>query len=898
MPDSKQIPTANDQNKSLGIFLSQALQNNNWREIKLTLPGSYQVKTFSRQQAEKFLQYFYLNPLAQLNPDEWLNQDINNPATLKKLNQYLLFTEIGSGDDDLTALIRSEFQKNLERQTQDINQRVIDISDVSLAKKAAKDAPKMDEFIKKHITEAIQTNLQDYPLGYQTEILKAMAVDARRAVIVHLENGGRLDASFSQYLIDRFRSQPLFHAAIKNTDRFQQNLTQNLTDADPKDFLTYYHQYRNLQITIAPQYHHLVARLSFLPEPAIKKIVSQMEGLSQPDNPLAVRQALEAALAPYENELRFANLNLNNLSSELAFNFQCYLTNPDPARSRFSEKAIKFTKKLNLSDGLNAYNTQAFSLYAEYGYSSKRLKELGVDKEIIRRVEEIEAKKSRGIFGRYTIEGKTHRMHKKAYRKALKASQHELWRKNMSQKWYGWLRCPRMRLAQTIQKSTLGKTYNSLKQGYKNLVDNSSLGWLAAPRWRAKKALGNFIIKTFSKKSRNLVAERLGATLIKEGFLKFGRELVKQGLIKLGLGFLVGGPVGTAIGLSWTAIKTFYDIFKDPELRKKVLEFAAKAAAGIFLLIFKFPFTFMGTVIGFSLGGPVGSAIGGFIGFILDKSVVSLGGLAHTAGNAVASAALSVETALGIPAAAASAPLPLSAIAIPVFSAIGLPAILGIITITTISSAMFAQPAKERGGGIPEPLNIIENYNYEDIRLLAAEIVDQLKYCGINVEKEGINKNNWNRVESCLQGLSGNSNAIIDALHHSVWEVAGSESLQCVGFVMASLIASGRQLAPYNAASYTIEGTYPGWTKTNSPSVGDLAVWGPRSECSYNNLNTVEAINEACNKEIACCGHIGIVTKVERESVYITSAWDGKTGIINTIEIESWMDNKPWLYLH
>ncbi len=893
---SKKIFSGNDKQVSLELFLTQALQNPDWQKLEVILPGETKVKSYSRGQCLEFLKNGALSRLAQLEPDLCLGEDPATPATLKKLQEFLLVEQINPGNSALGCSVQRQYQNHLIYQTSLIRQKAVVLASAGQAREAAYSVKNVEEQLEPEIAKLLDKHLHRYPPEYREEIKKAMTQRVRRLAFSRLDENLPLDANFGRDAVDSLRYEPLFRAAITNTQTLEKDLAE-IDKTGVGKFWQEYKNFRNYQIDLNPAYENLYLELTatgkLSPDQAkevIRRFDEYATRYTASPNPYIVSENLKDALGNLRDQI---NLNYEMLGWQVCADIirhQPYL----------SPQTMLLASRLN-KNGLDI-DPRAINLYIN-GVSSSQL--TGYWKDQVKKLEEVRAKRiiggpERKVKKEYRRAVKKRQKIEKAYRKY---QQHEAWKEKMSQSRIGWVRTPRMRFNQWFAQSRVGKGWTNWGRTILNFKENSPFGWFLAPHLRAKNALGNWIIDNFSKKGRNLVAEHLGTTLIRNGFLKFGGELAKQGLIKLGLGFLVGGPVGGIISGVWTGIKAFYDIFKDPRMRQKILKFVGTVVGGIIYLILKFPFTFLGAILGFSIGGPLGLLIGGGLGFLLDKAVAAIGGIngiLNTAGTTAVSAAGSLETALSMPAAAASAPFSFSAIAVPVFGAIGLPAVLGILTITTISSSMYAEPDKERGGGISGPINAVKDYNYAEIELLAAEIVNQLQSCGIDVESQGINKNNWYQVENCLKNLNTNSSAVIDALRHSVWEVENSQSLQCVGFVMASLIASGRQLAPHNAAAYTIDGTHPGWTKTNSPSVGDLAVWGPKPypACEYNNLDTVEAINEACNKNTDCCGHIGIVTKIEDGITYITSAWDGTNGIINTIPIRPGVEAQPWIYLH
>jgi len=310
----------------------------------------------------------------------------------------------------------------------------------------------------------------------------------------------------------------------------------------------------------------------------------------------------------------------------------------------------------------------------------------------------------------------------------------------------------------------------------------------------------------------------------------------------------------------------------------------------LYKLITTYPLTFIGIMLGSPLG-PMGMLAGGFIGFIGDKIVGGLKGAVSSVAN---TSAIALETAVSLPANAAAAPLGFATVAVPVIGPIIITFIAAWIAISTFFSAFSLSSVATVEKGMPmstfTQLEEVKDFPYEESAddLLASEIAQIAEDCVSGI----VNKDTWEQFKECLENslIDGKvKERVIQELNHSVNELPDNENLQCVGFVLAAF--PDKNLPHQNAVDFLYN--YGDLQKNTIPQKGDIAVWGPYPDkCSASPGDA----SDYCEANSSCCGHVGIVNKVEGNNVYVTSAW-GESGIINTVKFSSTSDEKPWTYL-
>ncbi len=308
------------------------------------------------------------------------------------------------------------------------------------------------------------------------------------------------------------------------------------------------------------------------------------------------------------------------------------------------------------------------------------------------------------------------------------------------------------------------------------------------------------------------------------------------------------------------------------------------------------------SALGTTIGGPLGTLIGLAIGFTLDtgfwlfkkvkdlfgktlgalginipqnklkKAGLALGGLALTglgAGAAALGAGLTALTTVSLA-------IPVASIVIGVFLLIiilaflwqgTLASVVNIATSEVGDTALYEQVAFN-------DFDCQDGLNYDSDNpssALACNVLNSLKACGTN-----LNSGNSLSFRACLTRLGTLEPQTINILVESA-DTYGE--LQCVGFkkaiqpLMAGLYGNAADyyqgngdyqpindllINDQNLKDFTL--ARPGW---------DL-VWGPRTGCN----------GQTCSQNSACCGHIAMITKVEKNEtglsyVYISHGGAG-----------------------
>lgn len=920
------LGVSRDQNISLGIFLAQALQNPDWGEIKVKLPLKDEPLSLNRQQCREILKQKILPDIFKKDPDFYIQiENLQDPENLDLLGNHLIEEEIPGQADPRTQQVREGYKLFMQNQAigaQADPQNPAQILPASEARNTAKAISQIKVQLSDKIGQAVEDNLQKYPDPYRQQIKQNLTDQLTHEALSELSssNGrltdetGNLNPRFANRISRLFKTNPALRAAIVNSQDLDQDLEKNLDGTNQQATQEAYNTFRKFQITAGPQYHQLANKLSpYLSETEITRVISHLEGIPPGSNPMAIKQNLSAALAPYQNKLAKTDVNTTKLTNDLATGFQYFLNNP-AARAghanHYPPELIRFAKKMGIKDLHNPQEfqkLQALYIYRD-GYSSEKLAqlksqgtsintgrngEIKIDNNLISQVESFEKVQGKGLLRRWSAESKTHRQYKKSAKRRVKIEKHQKWVKKMQTSRLGWLRTPRMRAKMAISNSHLAKGWRAWGKKVENFKDNGKLGWMLAPQRRFRRKIGNWIINKFSKKFGETAAKKAAGIVFKKGIGGLAKKaavaLVTKGIAYLGLGAISGG-VATIVGAVWEGTKAFYKLITDPEKRKKVFTTIGLGGVSIVYLLFKFITTYPFTCLGIALGspfGPIGMVIGGFIGNIADKMIGGLKGIASHLANTSATA---LETTAALPTTAASAPVGFAAVAVPVLAPLAITFIAAWFTISTIASAL-SNPYGGRGVPASEFTNFaeVEDFPYEEsIDLLASQIAQIAEDC-VGVDSI-VNKDTWEKFKACLKNAKIKDN-VIQELNHSVNELEDNENLQCVGFVLAA--RAGENLPHQNAVAFLYN--HGNLQKTTSPQKGDVAVWIPElSNCK--GANDWRDANDFCQNDPKCCGHVGIVTKIDSNFIYITSA-HGSSGEINTILTPNISGDNLWMYL-
>jgi len=407
---------------------------------------------------------------------------------------------------------------------------------------------------------------------------------------------------------------------------------------------------------------------------------------------------------------------------------------------------------------------------------------------------------------------------------------------------------------------------------------------------------------------QGLSPSRLIKTKIASWLLSFGaKQAAKKGLMGLlgkgatwlggklagkGIGALIGGALGSAAPIVGTVIGAVAGAAIGKLLNKENLKKALKIAGGILA----FGIGLLGGLIS-ALGSFALSAagVGMFVGGIFFPPLAPIlmpaglfltaSGLWKSAKPLLAKAGNAAQAFIQNLASNFShfggASVPHYISLSPVI-AVGSVASITVISYMTLISA-FAIPSSGAEIGAPMgKVELLKNYSCDHPACKIADIVQ--KYAGGQ-----LSQNTWHLVEEHLK--SALSPAAFEELRHSVFGIAGNSNLQCVGFKLAAEKELGISLPRQNAVDFlTNHGCTIVWQKGKAMSYELLkenfserygldAVWGRQPGCEA---------GQTCSENILCCGHIGVITKIEKSPIpggvpriYVTAAF-GESGAIGT----------------
>lgn len=264
------------------------------------------------------------------------------------------------------------------------------------------------------------------------------------------------------------------------------------------------------------------------------------------------------------------------------------------------------------------------------------------------------------------------------------------------------------------------------------------------------------------------------------------------------------------------------------------------------------------------------------------KAALSLKGMAQGAISGIGKA-LPKLAAAGSKLAAGLSGVGAAAAGLPVGLIIGgillLIVIIALIIAATVGSSQ--RLSMERGAGLsPGEINSLE-MSEEELAGLGEQPALVIQQAFKNCKIKNATLNILKKKESCLRE-QGISQQAIEIFKESA---KNFHYLQCVGFIKA--VVSG--FPGGHNAHWFVDHQPSGWKKMTDRNqevdrgglVGSLAVWGPSSGCKS---------GQSCKSNSSCCGHIGVITGVEKGQMgslsylYITQAW-GNSGKVSTIKV-------------
>ena len=676
MPEFNRSPLdslSQSQKDSLSLFLGKALTKD-WQNIQVNLSGLGAPLTLTRQDGERFFHQQYIAAVATQGVGKWLTQEeLKNPEKLKETENYLLEKQFGPQKSDLAGIIRKKYEACLESQVRNLDSPTKPLLSTQEAKKAATAAERIETTLDPQIEAIIEPHLVNYPEDYKRQVRESIKKSVRQSALRRLEAQKPLDQEFAQAVVGQVRTQPLLRAAIRNSGALERDLAQKLPQANVTGLAGDYATFRNYQLSLSPAWQNIFTQISSSgvdPGKAGRTLEDMNQYLGRftaLPNPYVLGQNLRAALGSQAVEaLRAKGIDVDTLGWQISAEY---------SRSQnllYPKKFTKMAEKLAVQPKALAFYTQ--------GIASNLITVSSPEDLVLKQeVEKLEQAQKRRFFG--GAQGQAEKMHRetnKNLEKTKKAYAHQEWIKTSQA---AWLRNPIQKTRYTINQSSIGKAWTAWGRKVDNFKENSPLGWVLAPRYRLRKAVGNWLLK----KAKGKVLKLAAKTLLKFGFSAATKLL-------LGSAF---GPVGIAIAAAWTGIKTFYRVFRDPRLRKKILSFAARlgasAAYGLYMLFAHYPATMIGFFAGLTFFGPFApiAAPGlAFVGFLVDSTLGGLKGV----GSAVAQAAVpAAEAAAAFPGQAVQAAAGAASQVTPVAvgGAIAVPAVATIFTFMVLSSAFF-----------------------------------------------------------------------------------------------------------------------------------------------------------------------------------------------------------------
>ncbi|GEM_PF-4500043 len=843
---------------NLASFLALALKDENWQTTEVSLAGyppqaitRFEAQTFIESEVKKLAEKL---PLETKDNLEAMLKDLKtNGQTLSKIFLIHYLKEKGLTIENYReqALVTA-YQKRLLASPTKFP--LLDQLETALMAQEA-----WQSQFAARLSQAISQNLPSYysPALKQRRLLE-MSQFVETMVGQQLQSGQPIDDAFTDKVYQGLQQNRAWSAAMLSPGQFQKTLKASLELAQKQrsSLLLNYNVLRNYQMTTHPVYWQIAEWLhrDGLTVPETERVINLIQShVSRGVTSWELEYYLRTALNQYPR--------LKDKAANLAARSSLYLSLQTPA----SANAKKLGQKIKSDD------LQAISLYSLNGWSSEDLKKIDGFEALAERVALLE--KNPAAKKQYE---KALKEKKISQERLIKISRQEeekkLWRQKMAQRKIGWLRTPRMRL-----KMALGRSQKW--QSFKKVAIKTTPGyWLHLGHEKILKSFGNFLAK------RGL--DQASQAVLSGGF----RGLLGQLLQKTRLGAL-GGPIGLAL--------TALSLLSNPKVREFILKGITGLGYALFQLFSHFPLMMslgsLGSVLGFALGGPTGAVAGflagGAAGLVLDKIWTASKSLGASVGNFFVNLPATLGQALAgylnTFVATISSLGVTTLTGISVIGSLFATAAVSIATFLTIISAASLPPGKETGGGISGPKNIAPNPSCNH---LACRLLTALELCGDNP----VTQSNIVAVSECLQ-----NSGLIDTIDELNRSARNYQNLQCVGFKLA-VEPRLRQNYHQNAVAFLYN--HPGQF-VDEPQVGDNAIWGPRPECQDENGKPVsdpQQANGLCAQNIFCCGHIGIVTQVDADNVYITSAW-GDNGTINTIKFpRSATKNQggaPWQYL-
>ena len=219
-----------------------------------------------------------------------------------------------------------------------------------------------------------------------------------------------------------------------------------------------------------------------------------------------------------------------------------------------------------------------------------------------------------------------------------------------------------------------------------------------------------------------------------------------------------------------------------------------------------------------------------------------------------------------------SVAIPLGAIIIGVFSVLAfLSLLIPIISGSALVQSELGGPGRGTESGIQGDIVDPEGNHLADQTELA------MKECGIgDVTEENCTNENKKIWRNCLIEKGIPETKVNKIIYEFCYSAENFETLQCVGFKKAvePKFPGGNNACWFATSANTQAQFIP--KQAGSIQIGDNAVWdsGCCNRCNLSNLD--------------CCGHIGVISKIEQGEgityIYVTSA-QGGTGTVNTIRI-------------
>lgn len=833
---------------SLAFFFAQALQKKDWQQISLSLDVGATTHTFSREEAQKILDQ---QITAKATPGQ-IQEIAGDPQIA---GQFLLkeqLRQIEPSQQQTYLAFLANYQQGLKNKADKINQEPLFIPSLSSAQQAFAVQQKIKPYLDQ-VAKAVEENIPIYyPKKLKEQLSNEMAEQISQQIVRQLALEKPVDEQTALKIIKTACQQPRFDAALSNKTKLAENL-QTASQSNPLQAMIIAQNF-NLQLS-DPAYYPLSFRLigSGLTPEQTKKVIEEISpfvthGLIPGASNYAVQDRLRSALTKYKDHLK---ISPDTLALEFAHFGQ--------AHKLASPQVLSFAKQLGVSPlAAQAYLTSTKpELFEKYGLSQQA-------REIKNLEERLSAK-----TGLRTIE-----------RKAQKTR--EKWQK--------------IREYQKRRQEKITHFYGQTRRG------RALVGW-----HNFKQKIAPYTPLGLIHRTNHFMRKQVGNLLIKGGMSQAGNAFMNMGFKGLALNILnkatlgkllpliskFTGPIGTALGTALT--------FAKPENFKLLLQGLGAGLYAFLQLLASFPTAVVLTGAGMAFLGPPGAAAGAILGYGIDSTVGAI--KAATTGAKVAAGVGSDTAALGAETAASttfSGSLLGSLPGVAVFGTIAAVTGGAIFFVATVAAILAGQPSQETGGGIDYPVaeNTVALQAIETCQDPGCRLANLIKECGLTQ----VTQDSWKEKDlgACLL-TKGVSQEVIDELYHSVFELEDNENLQCVGFKIAAEKMDGINLPRQNAVSFL---TTDYENNPGALAVGANAVWGPRAACvdSQGKQVTDRGLADSmCEDNIYCCGHLGIVSKINDDGSFeVVSAW-GDTGNVNITQFQAGSNKEsggPWQYLN